>query len=134
MNPQARCGALIAAVLAFAAAAGGVAAQPSRAPTPARPCFLQRNLTSWKEAGDRQVYLKVGVNDIYELALDAPCWNLRWAERLGIENRGSSSVCTGDTVILVVPDRAMGTDRCFARVLRRLTPEQAAALPPKQRP
>lgn len=128
MIPSLKAAGLMAAALSALPAIA--AAQPA-AP---RQCFFQRNLNSWKEVGDRQVNLRVGVRDIYQLELNAPCLNLRWSERLGIENRGSSSVCTGDTIILVVPDRAMGTDRCFARVLRKFTPEQAAALPPKQRP
>lgn len=103
-------------------------------PAQPRQCFFHRNLNSWKEVGDRQVNLRTGVNDIYQLELNAPCWNLKWAETLGFENRGSSSACTGDTVILLVPDRAMGTDRCWARIVRKLTPQEAAALPPKQRP
>jgi hypothetical protein len=101
---------------------------------PARQCFFHRNLNSWKEVGDRQVNVRVSVRDVYVIALDSPCWNLKWAERLGIEARGSNNICTGDTVNLIVPDRTMGPGRCFGRVTQRLTPEQVAALPPKQRP
>lgn len=119
------------AVLSALAALAAAQAQPAQPP---RQCFFHRNLNSWKEVGDRQVNLRIGVNDIYQLELNAPCWNLKWAETLGFENRGSSSACTGDTVILVVPDRALGTDRCFAHIVRKLTPQEAAALPPKQRP
>jgi hypothetical protein len=130
MTPPTKAAGLIAAGVVLSLLPAVAAAQPA----PPRQCFFQRQLNGWKEVGDRQVNLRAGVRDIYQVALDAPCWNLKWAQRLGIENRGSSSVCTGDTVVLVVPDRTMGTDRCFARVLRKLTPEEAAALPLKQRP
>jgi hypothetical protein len=123
---------LAAVVLVLAASAAG--AQPARTSAPPRQCFFQRDLNGWKEVGDRQVNLRAGVRDVYQADLNAPCWNLKWAERLGVENRGSSSVCTGDLVVLIVPDHPTGTDRCFARITRKLTPEQVAALPPKQRP
>ena len=89
MIPFLKAAGLIAAALSALPAIA--AAQPA-AP---RQCFFQRNLNSWKEVGDRQVNLRVGVRDIYQIELNAPCLNLRWSERLGIENRGSSSVCTG---------------------------------------
>jgi hypothetical protein len=123
-----------AAIATAGVALSLIAASAAQAQPSPRQCFFQRNLNSWKEVGERRVNLRVGVKDIYQLDLNAPCWNLKWAETLGIENRGSSSVCTGDTVILVVPDRARGTDRCWARVLRKLSPQEAAALPPKERP
>lgn len=119
------------ALIAAGLSAASVQAQPAR---PARACFFQSQLNGWKEVGDRQVNIRVGVRDIYQIALDSPCWNLRWAERLALESRGSSNICTGDTITVIVPDRTTGPDRCFGRVTRRLTPEEAAALPPKQRP
>jgi hypothetical protein len=119
---------LLAAALGLAPAR----AQPTKAPP--RACFFKQELNSWKEVGDRQVNLKVSVRDIYQVALDAPCLNIRWTQRLGIEDRGSNSICTGDLVTLIVPDQPTGPDRCFGRVTRKLTPEEAAALPPKDRP
>lgn len=121
-------------VLIVAGLALPAAAQPQPVKPPARQCFFQQQVNGWKEVGDRQVNVRAGVRDVYVVALDAPCWNLRWAQAIGLEARGSSSVCTGDLVTVVVPDRATGPDRCVGRVTRRLTPEEVAALPPKQRP
>jgi hypothetical protein len=124
-------------VLAAAVAASAHAQPPAAPPSavkPARACFFKQQMNGWKEVGDRQVNIRVSVRDVYEIALDSPCWNLKWSQSLGIESRGSSSICTGDTVDVIVPDRATGPDRCFGRVVRKLTPEQVAALPPKQRP
>jgi hypothetical protein len=116
----------------------GVALPAAAQPQPARPaprqCFFQQQLNGWKEVGDRQVNVRVSVRDVYVIALDAPCLNLRWAQSIGLDARGSNNVCTGDTVTVVVPDRSMGPNRCFGRVTRHLTPEEVAALPPKQRP
>jgi hypothetical protein len=122
--------ALVAAGLALSSAHAATA-PAAKAP---RACFFQRQMNGWKEVGDRQVNLRIGVNDVYQVDLDSPCWNLRWTQHLGVESRGSSSICTGDTVTLVVPDRTTGPNRCFGRVTHKLTPEEVAALPPKQRP
>jgi len=123
---------LVAAGLALSSAqAAPATGQAAKAP---RSCFFKRELNGWKEAGERQVNLRIGVRDVYNVALDAPCWNLKWTEHLGVESRGSNSICTGDLITLIVPDRATGPDRCFGRVTARLTPEEVAALPPKQRP
>lgn len=126
--------ALAAAFLAAGAAQAQSPAVQPPAVKPARQCFFKQQLNNWKEVGDRQVYVRVSVRDVYEIALDSPCLNLRWSQSLGVAARGSNSICTGDTVTLIVPDRATGPDRCFGRVVRKLTPEQVAALPPKQRP
>lgn len=121
-----------ACLTALALSVGAAQAQPPKAAP--RSCFFRQELNSWKEVGDRQVNLKVSVNDVYQVMLDAPCWNIRWTQRLGIEDRGSSSVCTGDLVTLIVPDQPTGPERCFGRVTRKYTPAEVAALPPKQRP
>jgi hypothetical protein len=123
---------VLAAVLAVSAAQAQPAAPPAKPQT--RSCFFKRQLDSWKEVGDRQVNVRVGVRDVYSIALDSPCWNLRWAQRLGVEARGTNSICTGDMITVIVPDRTTGPDRCFGRVTRHLTPEEVAALPPKERP
>ena len=119
------------ATLAFATAA-------SSAPTtPARQCFFSHQLSSWKETGDRSVNLRVGVNDVYALDLLGPCPDLKWAEAIGIETRGgSSSICSGLDVTLIVPSSVTHTipQRCMATSLRRLTREEVKALPKSDRP
>lgn len=129
---------LLASILIASALAGSAPAQPQangvRPLAPARACFFKNQMNGWKEVGDRQVNIRVSVRDVYVVELASPCWNLRWSQSLGIEARGSSSICTGDTIDVIVPDRATGPDRCWGRVTRKLTPEEVAALPAKQRP
>lgn len=125
---------ILALLLPAALAASAAQAQlPASKPGP-RACFFKSQLNGWKEVGDRQLNVRVSVNDVYTIALDSPCWNLKWAQALAVQSRGSSNICTGDTVDVIVPDRTTGPDRCWGRVTRRLTPDEVKALPPKQRP
>jgi hypothetical protein len=130
MNAHLFASGLLAAGLAVSVAH----AQPAPSPKPARACFFKQQMNGWKEVGDRQVNIRVGVRDVYVIALASPCWNLKWSQALGVEARGSSSICTGDTVDVIVPDHVTGPDRCWGQVTKKLTPEEVAALPPKQRP
>lgn len=126
--------ALIASALAVTPAMAQPQANGIKPLAPARACFFKNQMNGWKEVGDRQVNIRVSVRDVYVIELASPCWNLKWSQSLGIEARGQSSICTGDTVDVIVPDRTTGPDRCWGRVTRKLTPEEVAALPPKQRP
>ena len=114
------------------------AALPAAAATgPARQCFFARDLSSWKEVGDRTVNLRVGVSDLYQLDLLAPCPDLPWAEAIGIETRGGSNqICSGLDVSLIVPASVTRTvpQRCMATSLRKLSKAEADALPRSQRP
>ena len=127
-----------ASMLTAAAAAATllIAAGPAAAAEP-RACFFSNELSNWREVGDRQVNLRVGVRDVYELKLLAPCQDLRYAESIGIETRGgSSSICSGLDVNLIVPSSVTHSipQRCMATSLRKLSKDEARALPPKERP
>lgn len=125
--------ALITACFGLATALGA----PASAATDGKACFFANQLSSWKEAGDKTVNLRVGVGDIYQLTLIAPCPDLPYAEAVGIETRGgSSTICSGLDVSLVLPRGVAqaGPQRCMAASLRKLTPEEIRALPRKERP
>ena len=98
-----------------------------------RSCFLARNVSSWAPAGDTVVNLRVNVRDYYQLTLLGPCRNIDWNQRIGIEHRGSSWICSGLDATIIAPGPG-GPDRCPATAVRRLTPEEVAALPPRERP
>jgi hypothetical protein len=130
---------LIFSLAASAALAGAPAssAEPAPAPAKAKTCFEASQLTSWREAGDRTVNLRVGVNDVYQLKLLNSCPDLPFAEAIGIETtRGNHWICSGLDVNLIVPGTVTHTipQRCMATSLHRLSPEEAKALPPKEKP
>ena len=133
MSP--RIGLIVLVSSALATLSPGLA--PAAAAPAGKACFFASQLSSWKEVGDRTVNLRVGVSDIYQLRLLAPCPDLPFAEAIGIETQaGSNSICSGLDVSLVLPrDVARsGPSRCMATSLRKLSPEEARALPPKEKP
>lgn len=104
-----------------------------KAPTP-RQCFYSSNMSSFKEAGDQAVYVRVGVKDLYRLDLFGTCHDLRWAQTIGVEARGSSWICSGITdAVLIVPS-TLGPERCPVTGVTKLTPAEIEALPRKDRP
>ena len=123
-----------AASLAAISAHAAPAAPSGKAP---RACFYARNISGWREAGDRDVYLRVGVNDIYHVRLLTSCPDLRFAEAIGLTTRGGSDfVCSGLDVEITVPSTVTHTvpQRCMATELHKLSPDEAKTLPKGQRP
>ena len=105
-----------------------------KAETP-RQCFYSSNMSSFKEAGDRAVYIRVGVKDLYRLDLFSTCHDLRWAQTIGVESRGSSWICSGSNsdAVLIVPS-TLGPERCMVTDVKKLTDAEIDALPRKDRP
>ena len=93
---------------------------------PPRACFFASQLSNWTDAKNGVVYLRVGVNDVYELKLVGSCPDLAWAETIAIETRGGgASVCSGLDVNIIVPRQTTHTVplRCMGSELRKLSPE-----------
>jgi hypothetical protein len=111
-------------------------AQPSPKPSPA--CFWQRSITNFAANDTSRVYLRVGGNQVFELTLFANCLQLNWVHRLAIRSRGSSNVCEGPNpgLDVIVRDSGgiPGGQRCPVTGVRKLTPDEVAALPPQARP
>ncbi len=121
-------------------ALGAVPSASARSPMepaadkPARACFWTRSVNGFAAADDRIVYLRVGVRDVYELQMLGPCYDLDWANAIGIRNRsGSGRVCTGLDADIISPSLS-GPQRCPVRTVRKLTLTEAAALPKGSQP
>jgi hypothetical protein len=125
------------AVLTLAALGGpGARAQGQRPETGRQACFYSRNISSWAPGADRRtIYLRVHVNDIYQLTLLGDCPNIDWVNGIGLEHRGSSWICTGlDAEVLAPQPGGVPALRCPVTSIRKLSKEEASALPPKQHP
>lgn len=134
-----------APILMAAAAVGGLAAvtltafAANGAPPPnrtagGRACFFHSDANGFSAPDDHTVYVRASVRDVYKIDLFGPCPNVDWTMGIGIINRGSSWVCTGDTIDIVVPNHGIGPQRCMGKVVAKLTPEEVKALPKKSRP
>jgi hypothetical protein len=128
----------LAAVASLAATALLGAAAPATpetvlsAPKPARQCFFARNVNNFQAVDDKVVNIRVGVRDVYQLELLGHCPDIDWSWKLAIKSRGST-ICTGLDADLIVPS-TIGPRTCPVRTVRKLTPQEVAALPSKQRP
>lgn len=136
MRPISSRPALLALALLFAAG-GAVAKVPADKPQPAsRDCFQTRNWDGWTAPGDGDVLLlKVGVRDIYRVELAPGSRVRKQPDNFLISRaRGSSFICSPLDLDLALSDHQGFSTPLIARSLRKLTPEEVAAIPPKDRP
>ena len=135
---------LTVSLLGLAVAAAGLA---SCAPTPTdmgggspdRVCFYPSTLVNFRTSGENIAYIKVGRNEVYELRAAGFCRGLSAARSLAnTETAGlGSRACVGDSVNLLASSPMLDDNTnvpCRARVMRRLTDAEIAALPDRLRP
>lgn len=108
-----------AGVLAACASDG---ASQTAASASERTCLMAESAQGWTPIDDQTVNLRVGVNETYQLKLMGGCRDIDWTQRIGLESRGSSTICTGSDVILLV-NGPTGPQRCPVQSLRKLEGE-----------
>jgi hypothetical protein len=118
----------------LAASASSQAAAGQAGAAPARQCFFASTVRGFAAVDDQTVNIRVGVNDIDRLDLFAPCPDITFATGVALRSTGGGdSVCYPTDAELVVPS-PIGPQRCMLRGIRKLTPAEVAALPPKAKP
>jgi Family of unknown function (DUF6491) len=127
-----------ATVLACIALLVGMAEAPAQtAPQPQQSCFLITEMRGWKALDNKTIFIRVGLNQIYRLDLSAACPMLTMPDaHLITKTRGPDTVCSAidwDLSVSEPPPAAM-PEPCIVKQMTQLTPEQAAAIPPKYRP
>jgi hypothetical protein len=123
------------ALAAFAAAALlPLAAQASAGDT--KQCFRGRDWENWTAPGDGDVILlRVNLHDIYRIELSPGSHVRKDADRFLIsKERGSDWICGPLDLDLQLSDHSGFREPLIARSLRKLTPEEVAAIPPRERP
>jgi len=123
--------AMTAAACAPMTGSGQLAASESA--TEGRECFFTRNVNGFSAPDDETLYLRVGVNDVYQMQMFSPCPDMDWAQKLAVVSRSGSSVCRGMDATIVAPG-PFGQQSCMVRSVRKLTDIETAALPPGDRP
>jgi hypothetical protein len=133
--PIARAGlmALAAAgLLASTAQAQAPAAKPVRAE---RPCFSLSDWHGWSSPSEKVMYLKVRNRDVYRLDLAHGSNQLNWpGTHLVTVVRGSDRICSPIDLDLRVSDGFGMAIPIRANTITKLTPEEIAAIPKKDRP
>jgi hypothetical protein len=127
------------ACTAAAGAAGLALVMTSLAPTasaaPPTRCFWVRNVDGFASIDNRTVYVRANMRNVFELKLFAPCLNVDWAHHIALRSRGGSLVCEGTGHDLEIFYRwGAHRERCPVTSVRRLTPAEVSALPPRARP
>jgi hypothetical protein len=99
-------------------------------------CFLSNNWESWTASPDGDaLYLRVGVRDIYRVDLTPGSRARKDPDRFLVNKvRGSSWICSPLDLDLTLSDHHGFRQPLIARSLHKLTPQEVAALPKKQRP
>ena len=125
--------AVLAATLAGLAGAQTAAAKDK--PTyDAKQCFYTRNVTSFAAPDDRTLYVRVGVRDVYKFDMFGPCPDIDWNQRVALVSRYSSWICNSMDAEVISHATGLGPQRCPVSHMRKLTPEEVAALPRRARP
>ncbi|HUZ14397.1 MAG TPA: DUF6491 family protein [Caulobacteraceae bacterium] len=133
----------LAAVAAAAVALGlGSARAPLASAVAAPPqhhsCFWGHDVDSFSATPDqRTVYLRVGVQQYYQLRLFAPCQDINWDHGIALVARGGGDwICTGSGLDAEVIAHATGLGRqtCQVSGVRKLTPAEVSAIPKGYRP
>jgi len=127
---------LAAAAVALAFAATAAAAAPNDKPAdPAKrdQCFWTRMADGFAAPDEHTLNVRVGVRDVYQFEMFGPCPDIDWNQRIALVSRGGSTICTGMDAE-VVTHSPIGPQRCAVRSVRKLTPEEIAALPRRAKP
>lgn len=102
-----------------------------------RPCFTPSQVTNFRQGrDDRSIYLRMLNGDVYELS-SGGCSDLNFTNAIQItqELGDPGRVCVGDTTRLLTGGGSnLVNIPCRARVERRLTETELAALPSRDRP
>ena len=127
------CAALLAACAGKYPPDAGYYATPASAVAPAgRSCFRPSEVTNFSAPNERTVYLRAGART-YQMQLMGTCPNIDWSMHLGIQATGSPWICQGIDATIVAPTQ-IGPQRCPVTGIRQLSPQEVAALPPRDRP
>lgn len=119
---------LLIAALTLSALAASASAQETKA----MQCFTPKDISGSRVVNDSTINFGVR-GDIYRADLNGPCGGLSSSLRgYSLTLRSSNQICGASDLRISVND--IGGGNCIARTLRKLTPQEAAALPQKERP
>ena len=129
----AACAAFLLALSLPLAAPAATPAEKPPADAKARQCFWAPSVTSFAAPNDKVVNVRVGVKDVYELEMLGPCQDVDWNNSIALVTRGSNFICSGMDAD-IVSRSTIGPQRCPVRNIRKLNPEEIAALGKRAKP
>lgn len=97
-------------------------------PKPERRCFHADMVSGFSAIDDKTILVTSG-RKTFELQVLGVCPDLDWTQTIGLRTvTGSTFVCTGMDVDVIVPQSSMGPDRCPVRTVREVSKEEVAAM------
>jgi hypothetical protein len=99
-----------------------------------RQCFRAQDWMGTSAGGPRDLYVRVGMKDVWHLSLAQDCAGAAYPGPVKVDDvvSGSNEICVAaDVQIRVAPKGFSHTTPCIVSGLERLTPEQISALPRK---
>jgi hypothetical protein len=124
---------LFAAAGLLAGSAQAAPPAPEKAAAPKRQCFWTDRISSFAAPDNHTVNVRVGVRDVYQMELFAPCPEVNWSQRIAVRSRGSSQICSGLDAEVIAPS-SLGPQRCAVRTVRKLSEAEIKTLPKFGRP
>lgn len=125
----------LVAALALLVTQSPALAQPQSQATPKHQCFSASQITNYRvRADERALNLRVGAREVYQLEMLGPCPDLDFSSQIGVRSRGGAmTICSGLDAVIVAPS-TRGPRRCEVKSVRRLTDQEVATLPSRERP
>jgi hypothetical protein len=122
------------ALVALAAAGSAAAADKPSGPPKTNQCFWTRMADGFAAADEHTLNVRVGVRDVYQFEMFGPCQGIDWANRIALVSRPGDQICTGMDAEVISHSPGIGRQRCMVRSVKKLTPEEIAALPKRAKP
>lgn len=126
---------LLAAVAALGLAVPAFAATSDKSPDSTRNCFLAHQWEGWKAPNDKTILVRVNTRDVWRLDLNGGSRMITDQSNHLITNLSQSAwICHAiDLANMKVSDGHI-TEPLFVKSITKLSPEQVAAIPQKDRP
>ncbi len=136
MNTSIRTGAALLGLLILSGSwAASAQAQDDHGKKGGDACFYSRDISSWAPVDRSTINIRVHASDVYQLKLLGDCPNIDWVEGIGLQRRGSPWICSGLDAEILAPQPGGGIPlHCPVTSIRKLSKDEAAALPRKQHP
>jgi len=122
--------ALVGLIAAASTPVGGASAQQ-------RSCFRAMDWRGSSAGGPHDLYVRVGMHDVWHLGMTQECFGARspGAVRISDVVRGSNEICSpADLQITVAPQGSSFSTPCIVTSMNRLTPDEVKGLPRKAVP
>jgi hypothetical protein len=111
-------------------------ASPAPPSMPPRHCFSPAQFDGWRAADAKTIYIRADVNHYYRISLARECSTLAFPDaQLILDVHDGGTICSAADMVIRATQPFVGVpEPCFVKDMTELSPAEAAAIPPAQRP